>query len=475
MMRLKALFAALMLFSTWGWAQNDPAIMTINGQPVSRSEFEYSYNKNNADGVIDKKSVDEYVDLFVNYKLKVQAALDAKLDTLKSFKQEFLTYRNQQIRPAMIDDSDVEAEAQKIYRETKLRIDSNGGLFRCAHILLSLNQRAGSAEQETIKNRADSVYNAIMKGASFSEMARKYSGDKASAVNGGNLPLLSKGQTVAEFENALLQLKPGEVSRPVLSPFGYHIIKFIGKESLQPYDSLKADIHQFIEVRNLREQIIDQKLQELSSKAGEGITPEQLLDQKLAEMEAKDPDLKNLVREYHDGLLLFEISNRTVWAKAAKDEAGLQAFFKKNKKNYKWDKPRFKGIAYHVKDKADVNALKKSVKGLPFDQWADKLRTTFNNDSIIRIRVEKGIFKEGDNSLVDREVFKKNVEVKPTKDYPIDAVFGTKLKAPKEMSDVRGLVTSDYQEALEKEWVAELRKKYNVVINRDVVATVNKH
>ena len=94
MMRLKALFAALMLFSTWGWAQNDPAIMTINGQPVSRSEFEYSYNKNNADGVIDKKSVEEYVDLFVNYKLKVQAALDAKLDTLKSFKQEFLTYRN---------------------------------------------------------------------------------------------------------------------------------------------------------------------------------------------------------------------------------------------------------------------------------------------------------------------------------------------------------------------------------------------
>ena len=136
MMRLKALFAALMLFSTWGWAQNDPAIMTINGQPVSRSEFEYSYNKNNADGVIDKKSVDEYVDLFVNYKLKVQAALDAKLDTLKSFKQEFLTYRNQQIRPAMIDDSDVEAEAQKIYRETKLRIDSNGGFSMCAYSAL---------------------------------------------------------------------------------------------------------------------------------------------------------------------------------------------------------------------------------------------------------------------------------------------------------------------------------------------------
>ena len=87
------------------FAQNDdPTIMTINGQPVSRSEFEYSYNKNNSEGVIDKKSVDEYVDLFVNYKLKVLAAKEARIDTLSSFKKEFLQYRDQQIRPTMIKD-----------------------------------------------------------------------------------------------------------------------------------------------------------------------------------------------------------------------------------------------------------------------------------------------------------------------------------------------------------------------------------
>ena len=68
-------------------AQTDPVIMTVNGQPVLRSEFEYSYNKNNSEGVIDKKTVDEYVDLFINYKLKVIAALDEKYDTLKSFKK----------------------------------------------------------------------------------------------------------------------------------------------------------------------------------------------------------------------------------------------------------------------------------------------------------------------------------------------------------------------------------------------------
>ena len=75
-MKFKSLFVALLLTfgATANAQQNDPTIMTINGQPVSRSEFEYSYNKNNSEGVIDKKTVDEYVDLFINYKLKVAAA-----------------------------------------------------------------------------------------------------------------------------------------------------------------------------------------------------------------------------------------------------------------------------------------------------------------------------------------------------------------------------------------------------------------
>ena len=85
-MKSKLLFGALLFVSNIAFAQsNDPVIMKINGQPVSRSEFEYSFNKNNSEGVIDKKSVAEYVDLFVNYKLKVEAAKEEHLDTLKSF------------------------------------------------------------------------------------------------------------------------------------------------------------------------------------------------------------------------------------------------------------------------------------------------------------------------------------------------------------------------------------------------------
>ena len=133
-------------------------------------------------------------------------------------------------------------------------------------------------------------------------------------------------------------------------------------------------------------------------------------------------------------------------------------------------------MAYHVKQQADVKAVADCVKGLPFDQWAEKLRTTFNGDSIIRIRVEKGIFKEGDNALIDSIVFKKDTIVKHLKDYPIDAVYGKVLKnGPEEYSDVRGLVVADLQEELEKAWVADLRRRYTWTVDDAVLKTVNNH
>lgn len=352
-MKLKSLFSALLLgcaMMAQAQSANDPTIMTINGQPISRSEFEYSYNKNNSEGVIDKKSVEEYVDLFINYKLKVQAAIDAKMDTMPAYKREFLNYRDQQIRPTIINDADVEAEAYKIYKETQERIDGAGGMRQVSHILIMVPPKATAEEMTADSARADSIYSAIMKGSDFNEMARRYSDDKASAAKGGQLNWITKGQTVPTFENAAYSMRPGEISRPVKSPFGWHIIRMDGQRNFFEYDSLKADIMKFIEMRGLREKIINDKLDSLAKV--QNTTPEAILDQRLVEMEAKDPDLKNLVREYHDGLLLFEVSNRTIWGKAASDEAGLLQYFKKHKKQYKWDEPRFKGMAYHVKDEA---------------------------------------------------------------------------------------------------------------------------
>ena len=456
-------------------AQTDPVIMTVNGQPVLRSEFEYSYNKNNSEGVIDKKTVDEYVDLFINYKLKVIAALDEKYDTLKSFKKEFAQYRDQQLRPMLVTDADVEAEAHRIYDETVKRIGPDG-LVQVSHILLRLNQQASDSEVAAAKVRIDSIYKALKAGADFAELAKKVSEDPGSARQGGLLPFVQRGQFVKEFEDVAFSLQPGQMSDVVQTAYGFHIIKVMEKKMLEPFEFHHDNIIRFIEQRNLRDRIAEQKVDELVKASNGTKTKEQIMDEKADELSAKDMELKYLIQEYHDGLLLYEISNKLVWDKAAKDDSGLANFFKKNKKRYEWDEPRFKGMAFHVKDEADVQAVKDCVKKLPFDKWAEKLRSTFNNDSVLRIRVEKGIFKKGDNALVDSVIFKKDTTVTKVKDYPIDGVYGKVLKKrPEDYTDVRGLVVADYQEALEKEWVAELRKKYLFTVNKEVLETVNKH
>lgn len=474
-MKFKSLLAAMLIVASSAGAQTaDPVVMTINGKPVLRSEFEYSYNKNNSETVVDKKSVADYVPLFVNYKLKVLAAEAAGIDTTSAFRKEFLSYRDQQVRPSFINDDDVEAEARKIYKETQTRIDSNGGLVRPSHILLMLKQNATQAEQDAAKLRADSIYTALVKGANFADLARRLSDDKGSASRGGDISWVQKGQTVKEFEDVVFAMKKGELSKPFLSPFGYHIVKLMDKQNFFPYDTLRADIRRFIDQRGLRDHIVSQKLDSLAKAAQPATTVQSLLDKRADEMAAKDPAMRNLIREYHDGLLLYEISNRLVWDKAAKDEAGLAAFFKKNRKRYAWTEPRFKGIAYNCKDAADVEAVKRSIKKVDFDDWAETLRKQFN-DSTLRIKVVKGIFKKGDNALVDREIFQVDTTYTAPKGYEHTAVFGKKLKAPKTYDDVRELVVADYQEYLEKQWIANLRKQYPVVLNEEALATVNKH
>ncbi|MDD7317819.1 MAG: peptidylprolyl isomerase [Prevotella sp.] len=491
-MKKTFLLAAMILSGVMAFAQSeDPVIMTVAGQPVSRSEFEYSYNKNNAEGVIDKKSVKEYVDLFVNYKLKVQAALDEHLDTLSSFKEEFLGYRNQQVLPTFVSDDMMEQEARKIYDSTNEQIGPDGQAI-ASYILVSLSPNATPEEQNRQKARIDSIYTALLGGADFAEMARTHSDDKGAALRGGQMPPLTRSQLQEDFANRVFALKDGEMSTPFLLPMGYVIVKMHERKHLRPFEEELPDIKKWMENRNLRDAIADRRVKELAAeklgmtgdmeklddkqKAEVAEEEKNLLEVRAAELSASDPDMKNLIREYYDGLLLYEISSRTVWDKAAKDEAGLQNFFKKNKKRYAWDKPRFKGIAYHVKNEADKKAVAQCVKGLPFDKWVAKLRTTFNSDSIIRIRVEKGIFKEGENAVIDKMVFKKDTVVKPVEGYPIDATYGKLLKkGPESYDDVRGLVTADYQEELEKAWVNELRKRYTVVVNEDVLDTVNKH
>lgn len=194
------------------------------------------------------------------------------------------------------------------------------------------------------------------------------------------------------------------------------------------------------------------------------------IDYENRHLEEYYPEFGNLVNEYHDGILLYEISNRNVWEKASKDKDGLEQFFQANKAKYdNWESKKYKGFIIFASNDSIMKAAKKFLKGkkLDVDSVAPILRKEFGAKNI---RVERVIAAKGENAIVDYVAFggKKPANDKNKWQYYF-GYMGKKIKSPEEAADVRGLVTSDYQAYLEKEWVEQLRKKYNVVINYDVL------
>ena len=370
----KTLVSILCAFAITAGAQtSDPVVMTINGQNVTRSEFEYSYNKNNGDEVIEKTTVEQYVPLFVNYKLKVAAALDARLDTLASFKAEFAKYRDQQVRPTIVTSEDVENEARKIYDDRQKMIGDKG-LIRPAHILIRLAQKASSAAQDSAKARIDSIYACLRSGADFADLATRLSQDPGSAKRGGLLPWICIGQTLKEFEDVAFSLNKGEMSEPFLSPVGYHIVKMTDRKQLEPYDSLRANIITFIEKRNLRDAIAQRKVSEMVKSSDGRLTAAEIMQQRADSLAKVDEAMKYLIQEYHDGLLLFEVSNREVWEKAAADSVGQMKWYKKYRKK-RYGKKKYEEVKAAVTadwqdelEKRWVDALRKRYDVVIYDE-----------------------------------------------------------------------------------------------------------
>jgi peptidyl-prolyl cis-trans isomerase len=467
------------LFLTFAWmslqAQTDPVVMRVNGKDVTRSEFEYNYNKNNAAGATDKKSLDEYVDLFVNYKLKVEAALDARLDTLSSFQKEFRMYRDQQIRPLLVKPEQVEKAVYDYYVQMKNSIGPQG-LVLPAHIFVKLSQKATPEQQKAAKERIDSIYAVLQGGADFAELAKACSDDKSTGARGGELGWISPKQTLKEFEDVAYGLQKGEMSAPFLSTVGYHIVLLKDRKQVEPFEELKPRIAEYLEQRGMKDQIALQVVDSLAKVSGDGLTVAQVMDREAERLSAQDADLKYLIKEYHDGLLLYEVCSREVWNKAATDTLGLKNYFKKNKKKYAFDAPRFRGIFYQCRQEEDVKKVKSLLKSLPESQWIKELRKTFNSDSIARVRVEKKIFKKGENPFVDVLAFKEKKDLPTDSVYSHPSVFGRVMKKlPTDWTDVRSEVVSDYQNLKEEEFIATQRNKYKVEIFNDVLNTVNKH
>lgn len=213
---------------------------------------------------------------------------------------------------------------------------------------------------------------------------------------------------------------------------------------------------------------------QLISSTADDILEKRTLECAAEDLALTDTDYRNLLNEYRDGILLFEISNRNVWDKANKDKEGLEKFFRKNIRNYAWDKPRFKGYIIFSTNDSLLNAAYNYADSLPTIDpavFARDMRAKFGRD----LRVERVIAAQGDNPITDYLAFGAEKPVNEKTHWTHYRAFrGEMLDSPREVADVRGKVTADYQQYLEKEWLKRLHKKYKVKINKKVLDSISK-
>ena len=592
---MKKTFLSILLLgaSILMFGQQDQVLMTINDQPIMASEFLYIYEKNNQEGSLDKKTMDEYLDLFINFKLKVTEAIAQGVDTTAAFKKELAGYRAQATPKYLQDNEAIDSLVVLSYnRMAKIRRASHIAV-QCAPDADEATVAAAKARIDSIRERVtvgipvkvkkgrktitvqeaedfneaavlyseepsakqtrgelgwiqpfryvysfedavyttpvgevtpvfrspygfhiakvqgerdfeevhashimkmtpmgdlqrmadaqlamDSIYNlAIQANADFAALAQANSEDRGSAVRGGDLGWFGRGAMVQPFEDITFGMEIGQISKPFQTRYGIHISKLHEKRGIQPLDSIRGQILRQVQ-RDQRMQIAEQSF--IDKTRAEYNLPAEMSNEEVkayadAHLEEKYSELRNLVNEYHDGILLFDVSLREVWDKASQDVEGLTAFFKANKKNYVWDAPRFKGHIIYAKDETSAKVAKQIIKTADPDSVMSYLNQRVNVDSVLYVKVERGIWTAGKSAAADKYGFKlKDAEYTPKEDFPIVIAVGKVIKAPQVYTDDRAKVVTDYQDFLEKTWVANLREKYSWSINQEVWNSIKK-
>ncbi|MDR3218943.1 MAG: peptidylprolyl isomerase [Dysgonamonadaceae bacterium] len=188
-------------------------------------------------------------------------------------------------------------------------------------------------------------------------------------------------------------------------------------------------------------------------------------------LESKYPDFKNLMQEYHDGILMFEISNQEIWEKASLDTVGLENYFEKNRNQFAWDEPYFKGYVVWVKDAKVKKKMLKEIAKMQEDEAVEYLYENYKVGDVSYVSAEKGLFKKGDNAFVDEQAFKSGKAENPV-GYQDFFLLGKVINAPESYKDVRGLVVTSYQDYLEEEWQKKLNDQYSIEVNREILNTI---
>ncbi|MFD2246127.1 peptidylprolyl isomerase [Pontibacter ruber] len=215
--------AALLLAGCTATKKNDtkePVIATLGSHPVYTSEFRYVYEKNNGsnDDAFTRQSVTDYLNLYTNFKLKVLEAESRGLDTTTAFKRELEGYKEQLALPYLTDKNVTDNLVKEAYERLKQEVNAS-------HILINLAPDAAPEDTLAAYNRVLELRKRAMAGEDFGKLAREQSQDPSAAENGGNLGYFTAMQMVYPFEDAAYKTPAGQVSMPVRTRFGYHLIK----------------------------------------------------------------------------------------------------------------------------------------------------------------------------------------------------------------------------------------------------------
>lgn len=186
----------------------------------------------------------------------------------------------------------------------------------------------------------------------------------------------------------------------------------------------------------------------------------------------KYPEFGNLAKEFHDGILYFNIMNQNVWEKAQTSRPELQALFDRNPQKYAWSAPKYKGYIIHAKSKETIERIKALAEGNKNTKDLKQLLTeSLDQDTLKNIIIEKGLWAKGENPYVDKTLYsiENNNEIIG---YPEFIIEGKLISVPESLDDVYGEVTADYQNILEQEWIDHLRKEYKVEVDQNVLDSI---
>ena len=415
------------------------------------------------------------------------------------------------------------------------------------HLMLIFKKGMSHDDSLKLKSRIDSLSGLVKKGENFEEIVKKYSEHKETAKKGGDLGWIAMNADYpVEFKEAAFALKAkGDITEPVKTRFGWHLIKKTEERSIAPFDSIKPEIKAKVQkdarisvardimISKLKNQyafkevmprsvsdfnpVLDSTIfigQWKAEKAkslnkpmftilGKSYTQqdfakyieknyrnagrvpakrvaevlykpfvdETILNTREERLEMEYPEFKMLMGEYSDGILLFNLTDQKVWSKAIKDTTGAKEYYEKNKDHFMWE-DRLDASIYTCKDEKTAEKVKKMIKANKSDK---DIIASINKDTVINVSVDsKTLYLKGDNTMLDATNW--NTGIPPNQAVKGKIVFANIRKivkpTPKTYTEARGLVTSEYQTFLEKQWIESLKQKYPVSVDRKVFDSI---